>query len=385
VTAMRPAVLQIGTRWFPEFPGGLERYYHDLLRHLPAAGFDVVGLVLGTAQPAPVPGLEIDTYAPPTAPLLRRVRAVRAAAQAQLRRRDLALMVCHYPLYALPVADVMGRLPTLIHFHGPWAAEGRAEGNSVPAWLVKRAIEQLLYRRAAGFIVLSTAFRDVLRDTYGVAEDRIFVIPGGIDLARFGPGLDRAAARRALGLPVDRPILLSIRRLVRRMGLEALIDALPEIAASLPEILLVLAGSGPLRDAIEQRVRRRGLAASVRLLGRVPDEQLPLLYRAADVSIVPSLALEGFGLTTVESLACGTPVLVTPVGGLPEVVRDLAPDLVLGGQGPAALAEGVLGFFGGRLRMPDAAACARYVGERFDWPVVARSVAERYRAVIAGA
>jgi glycosyltransferase involved in cell wall biosynthesis len=137
-----------------------------------------------------------------------------------------------------------------------------------------------------------------------------------------------------------------------------------------------------LRAEFEQRIQQRGLAGNVRLLGRIPDEQLPLFYRAADVSIMPSMALEGFGLTAAESLACGTPVLVTPVGGLPEVVAELSPELVLTGTGPDALATGLIRAFTGDLHLPDPVTCATYARDHFDWPIIAGQVAAFYRTII---
>jgi glycosyltransferase involved in cell wall biosynthesis len=166
------------------------------------------------------------------------------------------------------------------------------------------------------------------------------------------------------------------------MGIENLIDGMQQVVAAVPDVLLLIGGSGPLRAAFQQRIEDSGLASNVRLLGRIPDEQLPAFYRAADVSIVPSVALEGFGLTAAESLACGTPVLVTPVGGLPEVVTALSPDLVLGGKDPAALANGLINVLRGDLRLPDRAACARYAHAHFDWPIVAHQVAAVYRSIL---
>jgi glycosyltransferase involved in cell wall biosynthesis len=99
--------------------------------------------------------------------------------------------------------------------------------------------------------------------------------------------------------------------------------------------------------------------------------------------VVPTATLEGFGLVTIESLAAGTPVLVTPVGGLPEVVSDLAPELVLPGTGPPALAEGLLAALSGRLPLPSAKACQDYVRGRFDWPVIAARVRDVYLEALA--
>jgi glycogen synthase len=383
MSAAPPAVLQIGARWFPEVRTGLERYYYDLVRHLPAAGFDVLGLVLARSTPCATPGLDIKAYAPPGAFIGRRVLSLRHATQSCLRSHRVSLIGCHYPLYGFPVSDIMTTLPTVFHFHGPWAAEGQAERNSPPARWTKRCIEQILYQRPAAFVVLSRAFGEILQRTYRVPADKVFVIPGGVDIARFESAFDRPAARRALGLDGGRPIVATIRRLVRRVGIENLVDGIAVVAKKIPDILLVVGGVGPLDQEIKDRIEQHGLAGNVRLLGNVSDDHLPLLYRAADISIVPSIALEGFGLTTVESLACGTPVLVTPVGGLPEVVGDLSPRLILEGKTPEFLAEGLIAFFTGALPAPDAASCAAYARQRFDWPIIANKVAGLYTKLIA--
>jgi glycogen synthase len=110
------------------------------------------------------------------------------------------------------------------------------------------------------------------------------------------------------------------------------------------------------------------------LAGFVPDADLPLAYRAADLSVVPSIALEGFGLIVLESLAAGTPVIVTPVGGLPEVVRGLSKDLILEGSSPAQIAEGLAARLGARSKLPSDAACQSYAKDNFDWPVIAKKV-----------
>jgi glycogen(starch) synthase len=378
-----PLVMQIGNRWFPETPGGLERYHYDLARHLPAAGFDVVSLAVAQSSGAVDPGTEFNAYASPNSLITHRLSALRHAVRECIATRPVALVACHYPLYGFPIYDLMRMLPTVFHFHGPWAAEGKIEGNSLPAWVGKRCIEQMLYRRPAGFVVLSAAFRDVLCQTYGVPAERVFVIPGGVDVTRFDIPGDRLSARQALGWELDRPVAVILRRLNRRMGIENLIDAMQKVIAAVPRALLLIGGSGPLQAAFEQRIEQRGLSGCVRLLGRIPDEQLPLFYRAADISVIPSIALEGFGLAAAESLACGTPVLVTPVGGLPEVVVDLSPELVLGGKGSDAIAEGLIRHFSGELRPLSQEACTEYVRKRFDWPIIARRVAAFYRTVLA--
>ena len=130
-----------------------------------------------------------------------------------------------------------------------------------------------------------------------------------------------------MGLPTDRPMVLTVRRLARRMGLQELVSAFAMVRQRVPDALLAIVGGGALRPALEAQIDGLGLTGSVRLLGRVEDAVLPTLFRAADLSVVPSSALEGFGLTSVEFARGGTPPLVTPVGGLPEVVRGLSESL----------------------------------------------------------
>ena len=114
------------------------------------------------------------------------------------------------------------------------------------------------------------------------------------------------------------------------------------------------------------------------MLGFVRESLLPAHYQAANLSIVPSQALEGFGLTTLESLACGVPVLVTPVGGLTEVLRPLAPACILSGFYPDQIAEGLDAYLSGRLPLPGAAQCVAYVKERFVWERVSKKVLTIY-------
>jgi glycosyltransferase involved in cell wall biosynthesis len=173
-----------------------------------------------------------------------------------------------------------------------------------------------------------------------------------------------------------------MRRLVSRMGLEDLIDAMAIVKPLLPDVLLTIAGKGPLASQLQDRIVARGLEGNVTLAGFVPDETVPLWYRAADLSVVPTVSLEGFGLTTIESLAAGTPVLVTPVGGLPEAVAPLSRDLVLPSGGCKAIGEGMADALLGRLKLPGEEACRKYARENFDRPVVAAQVAQIYREAI---
>jgi glycosyltransferase involved in cell wall biosynthesis len=307
-----------------------------------------------------------------------RVLRAGSALRTAVGRSAPDLVALHFALFGLLGGPVYRQAPLVVHFHGPWAHEGVAEGGSARAAAAKLWIEKRAYRPASRFITLSAAFAEVLEREYGVDRALVRVVPGGVDTERFEPSLPRAQARYRAGLPLHRPIILAVRRLARRMGLQDLVTAFAAVRRRVPEALLLVAGSGPLFAALESQIDELGLGDDVRLLGRVPDERLPGLYRAADLSIVPSTALEGFGLTTVESLASGTPVLVAPVGGLLEVVRDLGESLVLPSVGPEAMADRIAAALLGELALPSPEDCVAYARRRFAWPVIARQVRSVY-------
>src|SRR5262249_12378398 len=130
---------------------------------------------------------------------------------------------------------------------------------------------------------------------------------------------------------------------------------------------------------LRTQVAALDLARHIRFLGFLPEAELPLAYRAADLAVVPTRALEGFGLTAAEALAAGTPPLVTPVGGLPEVVGGLSPALVFRPATAPARAAGLIGALRGTPAPPDAAACRAYAKARFGMADAARAVALVYR------
>lgn len=170
-------------------------------------------------------------------------------------------------------------------------------------------------RHAAGTAVVA----ERLADTLGTlqTERPITLLRDGVDLGRFAPG-DRLAARRALGLPPERRILAYVGRLAAGKGLETLVAALPRVCAA-HDAELALVGGGSLADALAAAARGYGVAARVRFAGEVAYDAVPQWLAAADVVALPSVA-EGFPNSVREALACGRPVVATPVGDLPSVL-----------------------------------------------------------------
>ncbi|MHB8531864.1 MAG: glycosyltransferase [Solirubrobacteraceae bacterium] len=364
----------LGLGWFPDSLGGLDRYYRALFERLPGAR----AVVIGPARDAPPP---VNAVARPGDPLPLRLLAYARAARRGAPGAEL--IDAHFALYALaPLhSRALRSLPAVFHFHGPWAQESAAAGDgSALRRRARIALERLALRRAAVKIVLSSAFRRLLVERYGVAPWDVRVWPPGVDLERFTPGTqqDRAAARARLGLAGGGFLAVCTRRLVARMGIEHLLDAWAAIAAELPpgsELLIV--GEGPLRERLQER-REPG----VRVLGRVSEERLVDCYRAADVAVVPTVSFEGYGLVVLEAAACGTPSIVTEVGGLPEVAAPLDRSLIVPPADPAALAARLRAAAGGALPPREA---ARAYAERFDWGALAARHRQLYSRLLDGA
>lgn len=354
--------------------------YHGLVQHLPQKGVYVSGLVTGSDNLAGAAS-SIQSFAPASSPLPSRLWSLRTAIKKLDAERSFDLFASHFGLYTLPLVGLTNGRPLVMHFHGPWSAESDAEDEAWWKVRAKSVLERLVYRRATRFIVLSSAFRSILIQNYDVPPDRVQVVPGGVDADRFDTGKSRQAAREYLSWPTDRPIVFSVRRLVQRTGLPRLIEAIDFVRDHIPEIQLYVGGKGPLRAELTRQIQDRDLTNHVELLGFIPDDDLPLAYRAADLSVVPTIAHEGFGLVVVESLAAGTPPLVTPVGGLPEIVAPLSDNLLLPDDRPPTIADHIRSSLDGTISLPGAESCQRYARAHYDWPEIAQQVLDVYSEV----
>lgn len=369
--------LQIGNDWPTQRVGGLNRYFSDLLRHLPGTGTAVHGMVVGPPEIKNETNGVVEPFALATDPLYQRIYRARRAARAEIRRNRVDLIASHFAVYAPPLGPLPKLPPMVIHFHGPWAAESHVERSASLSTRVKRFLEQSVYQRAQRFIVLSHSFKSELVSRYKVPEEKVVIVPGGIDIDRFHTRGSRAEARQRLGWATDRPTLLVVRRLVRRMGLETLVEAMRTVARQHPDVLLYLGGAGPIAEELLATIAASGLEKNVKLLGRISEADLPLAYRAADMTIVPTQSLEGFGMITLESLASGTPTLVTPVGGLPETIAPFAPQCIFKTFEAADMADLLMEMLRGARPLPNDQTCREYA-LTFAWPLIAKRVRAVY-------
>ncbi len=227
--------------------------------------------------------------------------------------------------------------------------------------------------------------KNVLVRLYGASPFKIAVIPCGVDLNLFRPR-DSRVARRRLGLPADKRLILYVGRFDPLKGLDILLRAVARLDDLTGVQLVVIGGdrgSAAERERLEGLVRDLGLDGVVRFVGPVAHARLPWYFSAATVTVVPSYH-ESFGLVALESLACGTPVVAARVGGLTRTVVDGLNGYLVSWHCPEAFTERLellLGNEGLRRRL---AAEARASVRAFTWPEVARRLADLYVTVAAG-
>lgn len=303
-------------------------------------------------------GLKIDH---PRYPLLPKIGmssaplALFAATLPLLRRQirdgqDFDLIDAHYfypdGVAAVLLGRALGR-PVVITARGD-------DLDLIATYAVPRRWIQWAARHAAGLITVSSGLKRRLV-ALGIAPERIRVLRNGVDLALFRPA-DREAARKRLGL--TRPTLLAVANLVPKKRHYLMVEAI----AQLPGIDLIIIGEGPERGAIEGLARQRQVADRVHLLGQMPQQRLPEFFSAADLLLLPS-AREGWPNVLLESMACGTPVVVSNIDGFAEIVAAPEAGRILAETTPATLAGAIRDL----LAAPPARSATRRYAEQFDW------------------
>lgn len=236
----------------------------------------------------------------------------------------------------------------------------------------RKLIEKKVLNASDRIAVLSRFTQEKLWSAYRIPSGKVVIIPGGVDLQRFSPGINRTEIRRRLNIPEEKTVLFTVRDLEPRMGLENLMYAVKQVIEVVPDIYLILGGEGPLKNNLISMSQELGVESYIRFVGFIPEEDLPDYYRMADVFILPTIELEGFGLITLEALASGVPVLGTPVGGTVEILGKLDSRYLFKDTKPDSMASSIIET-GQRFRNDPqlwqdvSARCRAFVEARYSW------------------
>lgn len=331
------------TQDFPPDIGGIQTYSWELACRL-APNVEALEVV-APAQPG---SAELD-------------RSVPFSVTRVCGRSDLL------PLTALPVVPRRAWLRRIdVAFHAQWQTIGTSVlARTLTGW-PRRIVcaahgRELLFNPLTNAPPLNTGYDRLRRfllaqvdaflpvshytagllEQLGVPADRLHVVPNGTNPERFQPH-DAGPLRRRLGV-ADRPLLLTVGRLVPRKGIDTVLRALPDLAQRVPQVTYLIAGTGPDRNRLEHIAHALGVTDRVRFLGQIPHELLPQYYSAADVVVMPAREappdVEGFGLVFLEANACGTPVIGARSGGIPDAIQHKTTGLLVPPSDPEALTD----------------------------------------------
>lgn len=285
------------------------------------------------------------------------------------------------------------QVPLAQIFHALGAVKRQHQGDADTSPAERFQVERSVLRAADLVIAQCPNERDELVETYGADAARIRVIPSGVDVTRFFP-IDQAEARRELGLPMDRRLMVYVGRVLPRKDVENVIRALALLRSRpLPPFGMLVVG-GETEDARldrEPEMRRlievaEGLDVRdlVTFVGHRPSNLLRWYYSASDV-FVSTPWYEPYGLTPLEAMACGTPAVCSAVGGITYTVADGVTGFHVPPRDPARLADRLeLVLSDEPLRQRLARNARQRVEDLFTWATVSERTAEVYRELLSG-
>jgi len=217
-----------------------------------------------------------------------------------------------------------------------------------------------------------------------IVNKNIETIPMGVDLDLFHTPLiikEKMDQRERLQI-------LFVGRLIDLKGVNYLLDAIVKVQAIYPDIVLKIIGDGPEKSGLQERVKDLGIKKNVTFGGVVPNYKLPGIYRDSDIFVIPSIVnengeTEGLGIVTLEAMACGTPVIGTNVGGIPDIIKDRITGLLVEEKNGKAIADSILEIIQNTSLRDDMCKNAhQLVQERFSWDVIARRFLKLYKKIL---
>jgi glycosyltransferase involved in cell wall biosynthesis len=397
------------TYWYPQHATDTQAtYVHDINRHLARRGHHVTVVTPGNSSlpaqesfdgvdvvrfPMELPvDLTYGRVAQTRVNLMGKVARVAVMAHyleaqfratvAAARERGADVIHAHWAIPTGPAAVSAARrlgLPSVITMHGGDVYVNPEQGYDFPTrWYVRPALRWTLRKAGALTAITEDCRQHALRA--GAPSQSMHLVFNGTDLRRFSPAPVSAVDPR-----FGPSMIFACRQLFPRKGIRFLVEAAAQLKPRFPDLKVVVAGDGFERPDLIALAERLGIARDVTFLGWVPNSELPQYYRAAAVSVIPSLE-EGFGIPAAEAMGCETAVVASDAGGLPEVVEHGVTGLIV----PRGDASALAGAIGELLADPDRRQRMGHAGREralrlFDWDRSAEQFEQIYAGIGAGA
>jgi glycosyltransferase involved in cell wall biosynthesis len=397
------------TYWYPQHATDTQAtYVHDINRHLARRGHRVTVVTPGNSSmpaqesfdgvdvvrfPMELPvDLTYGRVAQTRVNLMGKVARVAVMAHyleaqfratvAVARERGADVIHAHWAIPTGPAAVSAARrlgLPSVITMHGGDVYVNPEQGYDFPTrWYVRPALRWTLRKAGALTAITEDCRQHALRA--GAPTRSVHLVFNGTDLRRFSP-----APAGGVDPRFGPSMIFACRQLFPRKGIRFLVEAAAQLKPRFPDLKVVVAGDGFERPELIALAERLGIARDVTFLGWVPNSELPQYYRAAALSVIPSLE-EGFGIPAAEAMGCETAVVASDAGGLPEVVEHGVTGLIV----PRGDASALAGAIGELLADPARRQRMGHAGREralrlFDWDRSAEQFEQIYAGIGAGA
>ncbi len=372
-------------------------YARNLLRELTSLGHEVTMIsqyrgdaagtrVYGGGPPPPVPGVRViglealGEQEKPVANFERDIETMVATAVAEHEKEPFDLLHAQYGyptgLAALEASKRLG-LPNVVSIQG-----GDGHWVGVTCCGTHREAMRTVLGHAGALLIGSRSFAAEVRENHGTPSERFTIVPGAVEAARFKPREGYVAGE---WIDEAQPVLLYHGRVDRRKGALDLLDAFALLRKRRHPITartrLVYSGIGPDSTAVADRVQGLGLDDAFINLGYVNYDDVPAVYRRADVFVSPTYS-EGFSNTIIEAMSAGLPVVSCAVVGVVDCLRDGVNGLLVPPGDVEALADALARMLDDQpLRVHLAERARQDVDEKYSWPVVARQIAGVYETL----
>src|SRR5215211_240288 len=398
------------TYWYPQYASDTQAtYVHDINRHLVRRGHSVTVVTPGDPSlsredmfdgvrivrfPLNLPAdLTYGRVAQSRVSWLGRfarvavmanyLEAQHRAIMAEARESRTDVIHAHWAIPTGPAAVLAARklgVPSVITMHGGDVYVNPEQGYDFPTrWYVRPALRWTLRHAGALTAITEDCRQHALRA--GAPAEHIRLVFNGTDLRRFSP-VDNGDRRDPRFGP---HMIFACRQLFPRKGIRFLLEAAAELKPKFPDLKVVVAGDGFERADLIALAERLGIAPDVTFLGWVANADLPPYYRAATLSVIPSLE-EGFGIPAAEAMGCETPVVASDAGGLPEVVEHGVTGLIVPRGDSHALADAIGSLLADPVRRELMGRSGRERALRlFDWDRSAEQFEQIYASIGAGA
>lgn len=384
-------VLMLSWEYPPKSVGGLAQHVYDLTSayaeqgvevHLITAGgkgapaFEQVnGVKVYRVEPYQVSSPSFVTWAAQfNVALLERAIPLLA----DMRRFDILHAHDWLVAYAARAIKHAGRMPLVVTIHATEYGRNCGLHNDMQRHISD--IEWWLTYEAWKVICCSQYMEGEIKHVFQLPQDKVAVIPNGVNVANFQTGSDKAS--RSFYAAPDEKIIFYVGRLVKEKGVQVLLDAAPEILSGFPQAKFIIAGKGPYLNALKHQAELLGIANRVYFTGYINDEVRNSLYSWSDVAVFPSL-YEPFGIVALEAMAARTPVVVSDCGGISEIVRQGIDGLKVRTGNSRSLARNILAL----LKQPQLGEQLREnaynrVVDEFNWQNIARQTISVYKEVM---